>query len=182
MSGDIQTLTLSIPPRILKRLQKTWKDLLWSDRKSYWRWCEELELITYYRNAKADANLLNRKKISIAKWTWPTSNCSLQIKKKIETQIKKEIIYSQGIGMEFGEKCVMLIMKSWKQLMTEGTELPNHEKIRSSEKRKPTNTWEYWKWTPSNKWRWRKILEKSISGERVNYSKANCIVEISLKS
>ena len=40
-------------------------------------------------------------------------------------------IYSQDIGMEFGiEICAMLIMKSRKEQITEGIELPNKEKIR----------------------------------------------------
>ena len=40
-------------------------------------------------------------------------------------------IYSQDIGMEFGiEKCATLIMKSGKQHMTDGMELPNKDKIR----------------------------------------------------
>ena len=35
-------------------------------------------------------------------------------------------------GMEFGiEKCAMLVMKSGKRHMTDGMELPNHDKIRT---------------------------------------------------
>ena len=34
-----------------------------------------------------------------------------------------------------------------------GIEVPNQDKSERSEKRKLTNTWEYWKRTPSNKWR-----------------------------
>ena len=42
------------------------------------------------------------------------------------------IIYSHDIGMEFSiEKCAMLIMKSGKRHMTDGMELPNHDKIRT---------------------------------------------------
>ena len=41
-------------------------------------------------------------------------------------------IYSQDIGMEFGiEKCAMLVMKSGKQHLTDGMELPNQDKIRT---------------------------------------------------
>ena len=41
-------------------------------------------------------------------------------------------IHSDDIGMEFGmEKYAMLIMKSGKQQMTEGIELPNQRKIRT---------------------------------------------------
>ena len=43
-----------------------------------------------------------------------------------------ERIYNPDIGMEFGiEKYAMLIMKSDKRHMTEGTELSNQEKIRT---------------------------------------------------
>ena len=41
-------------------------------------------------------------------------------------------IYSQDIGMEFGiEKCAMLVMKNGKRHMSDGMELPNHDKIRT---------------------------------------------------
>ena len=50
--------------------------------------------------------------------------------KELETLIHAVRIYSQDIGMEFGiETCVMLVMKSGKQHMTDGMELPNHDKI-----------------------------------------------------
>ena len=46
-------------------------------------------------------------------------------------------IYSQNIGMKFGiEKCAMLVMKSDKRHMTDGMELPNHERIRTLEENK----------------------------------------------
>ena len=49
-------------------------------------------------------------------------------------------IYSQDIAMEFGiEKYAMLFMKSGKRHMTDGMELPNHDKIRTlGERRKET--------------------------------------------
>ena len=72
-------------------------------------------------------------------------------------------IYCQDIGMEFGtEKCTLLVMKSGKRHMTVGVELPNQEKSELSEKRKPNNTWEYWKLIPSNKWKGKKNF-KSVS-------------------
>ena len=50
--------------------------------------------------------------------------------KELETLIHTVRIYSQDIGMEFGiEKCAMLVMKSGKRHMTDGMELPNHDKI-----------------------------------------------------
>ena len=52
--------------------------------------------------------------------------------KELETLIHAVRIYSQDIGMEFGiEKYAMLAMKSGKQHMTDGMELPNHDKIRT---------------------------------------------------
>ena len=54
--------------------------------------------------------------------------------KELETLIHAVRIYSQDIGMEFGkEKCVMLVMKSGKYDMTNGMELPNHDRIRTLE-------------------------------------------------
>ena len=51
-------------------------------------------------------------------------------------------------------------MKSGKWHMADRIELSNREKLERSEKRKPTNsTWEYWKVTPSNKWRWKKKIK-----------------------
>ena len=50
------------------------------------------------------------------------------------------------MGMEFGiEKFAMRIMKIDKRHMMDGMEQLNQEKLERSEKRKPTNTWEYWK-------------------------------------
>ena len=50
--------------------------------------------------------------------------------KELETLIHAVRIYSQDIGMEFGiEKCAMLVMKSGKRHMTDGMELPNHDKV-----------------------------------------------------
>ena len=52
--------------------------------------------------------------------------------KELETLIHADRIYSQDIGMKFGiEKCAMLVMKSGKQHMTDGIELPNHNKIKT---------------------------------------------------
>ena len=50
--------------------------------------------------------------------------------KELETLIDAVRIYRQDIGMEFGmEKCAMLVMKSDKRHMTDGIELPNHDRI-----------------------------------------------------
>ena len=96
----------------------------------------------------------SRKKRSITKRTSTTPNC--QKWKELEVLIQIVRIYSQVIGMEFGiEKCTMVIMRSRKRQMMEGKELLNQEKIRTLGKRRLTSTWEYWKWTSSNSWRWR---------------------------
>ena len=52
--------------------------------------------------------------------------------KEFETLIQSARIYCQDVGMEFSiKKCAMLIMKSRKQQMTGGIELPNQERIRT---------------------------------------------------
>ena len=54
--------------------------------------------------------------------------------KEMETLIHAVRIYSQDIGMEFGiEKFAMLVIKSGKRHMTDGMELPNHDKIKTLE-------------------------------------------------
>ena len=50
----------------------------------------------------------------------------------MKTLIHTVRLYSQDRGMEFGiEKCARLVMKSSKRHMTDGIELPNHDKIRT---------------------------------------------------
>ena len=52
--------------------------------------------------------------------------------KELENLIHTVRIYSQDIGIEFGiEKCTLLVMKSGKQNLTDGIELPNQDKIRA---------------------------------------------------
>ena len=52
--------------------------------------------------------------------------------KELEIFIHAVRIYSQDIGTESGtEKCAMFVMKSGKRHMTDGMELPNHDKIRT---------------------------------------------------
>ena len=66
--------------------------------------------------------------------------------------------------------------------MTEGIELPNHEKSERSENRKLTNTWEYCKRTLLNICGdERQNLKKNASRERENYSKPNYFAETSSK-
>ena len=95
-----------------------------------------------------------------------------------EFSIEKWVgIYSDDIGREFSiEKCAMLIMKSGKWQMTKGIKLPKQEKSEHSENSKCTRTWEYWKWTLSNKWRWKKRNK-----EWGNCSKQNFVAENSSK-
>ena len=52
--------------------------------------------------------------------------------KELETLTHAVRIYSQDVGMEFDiVKCAMFVMKSGKRHMTDGVELPNHDKIRT---------------------------------------------------
>ena len=54
------------------------------------------------------------------------------MKKTLETLIHSIRIYSQDIRMEFGsEKCALLVIKSGKQHLTDGIELPNQDKVRT---------------------------------------------------
>ena len=54
--------------------------------------------------------------------------------RELETLIHAVRIYSQDIGIKFGiEKCAMLVMKSGKRHMSDGMELPNHDRIRTLE-------------------------------------------------
>ena len=89
--------------------------------------------------------------------------------KELETlkQAVEDIQSERRNGFWFRKMCYV---KKRKRHVKEGMELPNKEKSEHSEKRKPTNTWEYWKLTPSNKWGWKKI-KKIISGEREKYMK-----------
>ena len=72
--------------------------------------------------------------------------------KGLEILIQAIRIYSQGIGIEFGvENWAVRIMRNRKQDIMEDIELPNQQKLECLEKKKLTNTWEYWKRTPSNR-------------------------------
>ena len=86
---------------------------------------------------------------------------------ELKTLIQEVKIYSQDIGIEFGiEKCTMQARKAGNDTWQKESNNQIKKKSERSEKRKPTNTWEYWKLTPSNKWRWKeKIKKKIISGE-----------------
>ena len=56
------------------------------------------------------------------------------MKKELKTLIYTVRIYSQDIGMEFGiEECAIIVMKIGKRHMTDGIELPNHDKIKTLE-------------------------------------------------
>ena len=71
--------------------------------------------------------------------------------KEFETLIQTVRIYSEDIGMEFDiEKCTMLVMKIGKRHIRERVELQNQVVIITLVGKEPTNTWEYWKLTPSN--------------------------------
>ena len=53
--------------------------------------------------------------------------------KEQETLIHAVRIYNQDIGMEFRIEICASLVKSGKQHMTDGMELPNHDKIRTLE-------------------------------------------------
>ena len=82
-------------------------------------------LIIFLGNSKVDTDSTNPKK----KNQPPNVHGQHQIaknEKELETIIQAMGIDSEDIGMEFDiGKCAMLIMKSRKQQMIEGIELPN---------------------------------------------------------
>ena len=72
--------------------------------------------------------------------------------KELETLIYAVRICNQDIAMEFGiEKMCRASFESGKQHLSDGMELPSQTRLECSEKRKHTNTWEFWKLTLSNK-------------------------------
>ena len=100
--------------------------------------------------------------------------------KEQETLIHAVRIYSQDIGMEFGiEKCAMLVIKSGKRHITDGMELPNHDKIRTLEENETykylrileadTTKQEQMKDTIRKEYlrRTRKLLEKKLSSRNL---------------
>ena len=94
--------------------------------------------------------------------------------KELETLIHAVWIYSQDTGVEFGiEKCAILVMKSCKRHLTDRMELPSQDKIKTLGEKESTNTWESWRLTPSNKWRWKTKLRKNIFEELESHSKQN---------
>ena len=96
--------------------------------------------------------------------------------KELETLIHAVRIYSQDIGMEFGiEKCAMLVMKSGKRHMTDGMELPNHDKIRTLGEEE---TYKYLGILEADtKWKWNTRSGKNISEELENFSRQNSPAE-----
>ena len=64
-----------------------------------------------------------------------TSKYLQENEKELETLIHTVKIYSRYIGIELGvKKCIMLVMKSGKQQLTDGMELPNQDKIKMLDK------------------------------------------------
>ena len=97
--------------------------------------------------------------------------------KELETRIHAVQIYSQCIGMELGiEKCTMLVMKSGKEHLTDGIELPNEEKIRTPGE-KGTNKYLGILEADTTKQVEIKELKNGISGEPESKLKQNHIVE-----
>ena len=103
--------------------------------------------------------------------------------KELETLIHAVRIYSQDIGMEFGiEKCAMPAMKSGKRHMTDGKELPNHDKIRTLEEKE---TYKYLGILVADtikQVQMKDTIRKEYHpGERKNYSRQNSPAETSSK-
>ena len=89
----------------------------------------------------------------------------------------KERIYSQDIGMEFYTEKMCLADNDERK--TEGIELPNQEKIRKLGEKE---TYKYLGILEVDCIKHVKLKEKkNTSGKQENYSKPNCIAEISSK-
>ena len=92
--------------------------------------------------------------------------------KERETLIHAVRIYNQDIGMEFCiENCVTLVMKNGKRHMTDGKELPNHNRIRTLEENETYKYLGILEADTIKKWKWKTWSENNISGERENYSR-----------
>ena len=94
-------------------------------------------------------NFADRKKRSITKYTWMTSNFAKN-EKELETLIHAVRIYSQDIGMEFSIEKWQASNEKWQTTsdLQNGT---TKSRLERSKKRKRTNNWASWKLTQSNK-------------------------------
>ena len=102
--------------------------------------------------------------------------------RELETLINSVRICSQDIGMEFGiEKCAMLVMKNGKRHMTDGMELPNHDRIRTQEENETYKHLVILLADTIKQVQMKDRIRKNISGERENYSRQNSPAEISSK-
>ena len=100
------------------------------------------------------------------------------MKKELETLIYTIRIYSQDIGMEFGiEKCALLVMKSGKQHLTDGIELPNQDKIRTLAENETYKYLGILEADTIKQVEMKNEIQKNISGELENYSRQNSIAE-----
>ena len=75
----------------------------------------------------------------------------------------------------------MLVMKSGKRHMTDGMELPNHDKIRTLEENETYNYLGILEADTIKKWKWKARPENNITGERENYLRQNSPAETSSK-
>ena len=98
--------------------------------------------------------------------------------KVLETLREAVRICSGKINMEFGiEKCIKLIMKSGKQQMTKGIELPRKKRMLGEKE-----TYKYLEILEMDTITQAEIkgkMKKRISGEHENYLRLNYIAEIS---
>ena len=81
----------------------------------------------------------------------------------METLIHAVRRYSQEKGIELGiEKCTMVLTKRDKRHMRREWNCQIETRLERLEKRKRTNTWAFWKLTPSYKWRWEKNIKEYL--------------------
>ena len=114
--------------------------------------------ITYLGNTQADTNFQNCKinHLMYMEVIKLLAKNEKEFGNSITDNVTIESGYWKGICIK---KCASFTMRSGKRYITERIERPKpRKKSGSSEKWKPTITWIYWKLTPSNKWRWKKIF------------------------
>ena len=102
--------------------------------------------------------------------------------KERETLIHAVRIYSQDIGLEFGRgKCAMLVMKSGKRHMTDGMELPNHDRIRTLEENETNKYLGILEADTIKQVKMKDIIRKEYLRRTRNYSRQNSPAETSSK-
>ena len=94
--------------------------------------------------------------------------------KDLETLIHAVRLYRQEIGIEFSsEKCAILVMKSGKRHMTDGMDVPNHDKIKTLEENETFKYLGILEADTINQVQMKDTIRKEYLGERENNPRQN---------